>query len=78
MICCARLGENSQTENHNEAAAPLAKADQDSVKHLRTLLGMKTSWLQPHPGQYSRVQARRPSRRGAARDSRRMHATGAT
>ncbi len=35
VICCARLGEHSQTENHTEAAAHLGKADRDSVKHLR-------------------------------------------
>jgi hypothetical protein len=41
-ICCARLGEHAQGENHGEAVELLGKADKDSAKHLRTLLGMKT------------------------------------
>jgi len=42
VICCARLGEHAQGENHGEAVELLGKADKDSAKHLRTLLGMKT------------------------------------
>jgi hypothetical protein len=42
VICCARLGEHAQGENHGEAVELLGKADKDSSKHLRTLFGMKT------------------------------------
>jgi hypothetical protein len=42
VICCARLGQHAQGENHTEAAALLEKADSGSGKHLRALLSMKT------------------------------------
>lgn len=42
VICCARLGQHSAGEDHNDAVALLGKADQESAKHLRVLLGMKT------------------------------------
>jgi len=42
VICCARLGQHAQGENHNEALALLGQADSGSVKHLRVLLSMKT------------------------------------
>ncbi|HWL43649.1 MAG TPA: hypothetical protein VNQ73_11945 [Ilumatobacter sp.] len=42
MICCARLGEHALGENHIEAVQLLDKADKDSAKYLRTLLGSKT------------------------------------
>lgn len=42
VICCARLGEHAQGDNHQEAITVLGKADRDSAKHLRTLLNMKT------------------------------------
>jgi len=42
VICCARLGQHAQGENHNEAVELLGKADKDSVPPLHTLLGMKT------------------------------------
>jgi hypothetical protein len=40
VICCARLGEQAQGEDHNEAITLLGRADRDSAKHLRTLLTM--------------------------------------
>lgn len=43
VICCARLGEYSRSEGHDDAIALLKKADTDSAKALRVLLGMKTS-----------------------------------
>jgi len=42
VICCTSLGEHAQGENHDEAIGLLAKADKDVVKHLRTLLNLKT------------------------------------
>ena len=42
VICCARLGEHAQGDDHSEAIALLAAANKDSAKHLRTLLSMKT------------------------------------
>jgi hypothetical protein len=42
VICCARLGQYAQGEDHSEAVALLGKADSGSAKHLRVLLGMKT------------------------------------
>lgn len=41
-ICCARLGEHSQGENHNEAVELVRKADGGSARHLAILLGMKS------------------------------------
>jgi hypothetical protein len=41
-ICCARLGQHAQGDDHNEAVALLSKADNPSAKHLRVLLSMKT------------------------------------
>lgn len=43
VVCAARLGVYSRSENHNEAAALLSKADPDLAKHLRALLRMKTA-----------------------------------
>ncbi len=42
VICCARLGEHAQGENHEEAIGLLARADKEIAKHLRTLLKLKT------------------------------------
>ncbi len=42
VICCTRLGEIAQGENHNEAVQLLTRADPSSAKYLQTLLGMKT------------------------------------
>lgn len=42
-ICCARLGEYSSGENHQEAAGLLSKAAGTVMaNNLRTLLGLKT------------------------------------
>jgi hypothetical protein len=41
-ICCARLGQHAQGDDHSEAVALLSKADNSSAKHLRVLLGLKT------------------------------------
>jgi hypothetical protein len=42
VICCARLGEHAQGENHQDAVALLKVADDSSARHLDTLLRMKT------------------------------------
>jgi hypothetical protein len=42
VICCARLGEHSRSERHDDAVALLKKADPQAAKALRVLLGMKT------------------------------------
>jgi hypothetical protein len=42
VICCARLGEHAQSENHHDAVALLKKADDSSARHLEILLRMKT------------------------------------
>lgn len=42
VICCARLGEHPQGDNHNEAVTLLKRADPDAARHLSTLLGLKT------------------------------------
>jgi hypothetical protein len=43
VICCVRLGQHAHGEDHAEAVALLGKADSGSAKHLRVLLGMKTT-----------------------------------
>jgi hypothetical protein len=42
VICCSGLGKHAQGESHEDAAALLASVDQDSAKHLRILLRLKT------------------------------------
>ena len=42
VICCARLGEHAQGDNHGEAIALLRKAMPGIENDLSTLLGMKT------------------------------------
>jgi hypothetical protein len=42
VICCARLGQHAQGDDHTEAVALLGKADSGSPIHLRVLLSMKT------------------------------------
>ena len=41
-ICCARLGEHAQGDDHQEAVALLAKADRANARHLKVLLDLKT------------------------------------
>ncbi|MGH8998955.1 MAG: hypothetical protein ACRDY7_06135 [Acidimicrobiia bacterium] len=42
VICCARLGEHAQGDDHHEAVALLSKADRAQAKHLKVLLDLKT------------------------------------
>lgn len=42
VICCARLGQHAQGDDHSEAVVLLGKVDSGSAKHLRVLLSMKT------------------------------------
>jgi hypothetical protein len=61
VICCARLGEHAQGQDHNEAVTLLSRADSESGKHLRLLLGMKTKVGYSHTG-VSAADARRAGR----------------
>jgi hypothetical protein len=47
-ICCARLGEFATGENHNQAVNLLTAADNESGKHLRVLLGLKSKAAYSH------------------------------
>ena len=42
VICCAKLGVHSNSENHNAAVSLLAKVNDKLAKNLETLLNMKT------------------------------------
>jgi hypothetical protein len=41
-VCCARLGEHAQGDDHQTAVALLQQADRTVAKHLKILLDMKT------------------------------------
>ncbi len=43
-ICCARLGEYSQGENHSDALGVLRRAAPDLTPSLQRLLSRKTEW----------------------------------
>ena len=42
VICCARLGQYSRSERHDDAIALLRQADANSAKSLSVLLRLKT------------------------------------
>jgi hypothetical protein len=42
VICCARLGEHANGQDHAEAVALVASADKSASKSLSSLLDMKT------------------------------------
>jgi hypothetical protein len=42
VICCARLGEYAQGDDHQEAVTLLSKADRASTRYLKVLLDLKT------------------------------------
>jgi hypothetical protein len=42
VICCARLGEHAQGDDHQQAVALLTKADRPNAKYLKVLLDLKT------------------------------------
>lgn len=69
VLCCARLGEHAQGQDHGEAVALLAKVDADASKHLRRLLGLKTK------AGYSAVSTSITDARTAARSA--AHLVGA-
>jgi hypothetical protein len=50
VICCARLGQHAQGDDHTEAVALLSKADSGSAKRLRVLLGIQTKAGYSHTG----------------------------
>jgi hypothetical protein len=61
VICCSRLGEHAQGEDHREAVALLEKADASVAKHLGTLLQLKTKVAYTHqsPSADERKKAKR-------------------
>jgi dihydropteroate synthase len=65
VICCARLGEHAQGDNHTEAVALLKKADSESARHLQVLLGMKTKIGYSHTGT-TEAEAKRAGRAAEA------------
>lgn len=42
VICCARLGQHHQGDDHQVVVALVAKVDQTAAKNLKALLDMKT------------------------------------
>jgi hypothetical protein len=42
VICCARLGEHTQGDDHQQAVALLTKADRPNAKYRKVLLDLKT------------------------------------
>lgn len=42
VVCCKRLGEHAQGQDHNDAVSLLARADRDLAKFLGTLLTNKS------------------------------------
>ena len=42
VICCSRLGEHAEGENHSETLSLLMVADKAAAKHLSSLLALKT------------------------------------
>jgi hypothetical protein len=77
VICCARLGQHAQGENHNEAVTLLAQADGGSARHLRVLLNMKTKVGYSHT-EATAADAKRAGRAAEAlvETARRMGLTG--
>lgn len=65
VICCTRLGQHAQGQDHNEAVALLSQAHSESAKHLRVLLGMKTKADYSHTG----ISAADAKRAGRAADA---------
>lgn len=65
VICCARLGEHHQGEDHQAAVALLAKADATAARKLKTLLDLKTR-SGYSPTVTSRTDQRRASRAATA------------
>ena len=61
VICCARLGEHAQGQDHNDAVMLLASVDKAMGRHLSALLAVKTK------AGYSDVRASRADRKRAGR-----------
>jgi hypothetical protein len=59
VICCIRLGEHAQGENHSETIALLKTADKAAAQHLSALLALKTKSGYSHmpitPGESKRA-----------------------
>jgi len=65
VICCARLGQHAQGQDHNESVTLLGQADSESARHLRVLLSMKTKAGYSHTGT-SAADAKRAGRAAEA------------
>jgi hypothetical protein len=61
VICCARLGQHAQGQDHNEAVTLLSQVNGESARHLRVLLAMKTKAGYSHAGM-SAADAKRARR----------------
>lgn len=79
VICCVRLGDHAQGENHSETIALLKLADHAAARHLSVLLALKTKSGYSH----TPVNAEEFKRAGRAAEAlveaaRRAHASAAT
>ena len=79
VICCVRLGEHAQGENHSETIALLKLADHAAARHLSALLALKTKSGYSH----TPVTAEEFKRAGRAAEAlveaaRRAHSSAAT
>lgn len=76
VICCIRLGEHAQGENHSETVALLKTADKAAAKHLSALLALKTKSGYSH-NPISAAESRRAGRAAEAlvEAARRAHAS---
>jgi hypothetical protein len=66
VLCCARLGEHAQGENHGEAIALLQRIDKSLAGDLKVLLDMKTV------AGYSGLTSTPQKRKRAGRSMRRL------
>lgn len=65
VICCTRLGQHAQSQDHYQAVNLLATAHAESARHLRVLLGMKTKADYSHAA----ISAADAKRAGRAADA---------
>ena len=76
VICCARLGEHAQGENHNDAVTLLKTVDKVAGRHLSTLLALKTKSAYSHtpntPAEFTRAGR---AAEALAEAARRVHAS---
>jgi hypothetical protein len=63
VLCCSRLGEYAQGQDHNEAVTLLQSVDKSAAKSLSALLDMKTR------SGYSAIKSSTADRRRAKRSA---------